>query len=206
PPGRDGAAWTGARTPQRVVLAVGNAVPGKGLPEAIRAFITARLPGARLVVAGDLGRNPHERGLVEDAAAGAGGAVELAGVLSPDALAERYGSARVLLTASRYEGWPISVGEAMASGVPVVGYDVPGMRELIRHGGEGLLVPPGDIPALADELRRVWRDADLAAQLGNAARRKATQWPTWAETASRAVGLIHRAAIGATADQLSRSR
>ena len=206
PPGRDGAAWTGAHDPQRLVLAVGNAVPGKGLPEAIRTFAAARLPGARMVVAGDLERNPHERALVEEAAAGANGAVELAGVLTSEQLAERYGAARVLLTASRYEGWPIAVGEAMASGVPVVGYNVPGMRELVRHEGEGLLAPPGDIPALADSLRRVWRDAELAARLGDAARRKATQWSTWAETVSRATLLIQRAAIGATADQLSEAR
>jgi glycosyltransferase involved in cell wall biosynthesis len=189
-----------------LVLTVGSALPGKGLPEAIRAFVTARLPGAKMVVAGDLERNPHERALVEEAASGAEGAVELVGVLSPEELAERYGSARVLLTASRYEGWPIAVAEAMASGVPVVGYDVPGMRELIRHGGEGLLAPPGDLPALADELRRVWRDAELAARLGDAARRKATQWATWAETTSRATLLIQRAAIGATVDQLTEAR
>jgi glycosyltransferase involved in cell wall biosynthesis len=206
PPGRDGAAWTGAPDPQRHVLLVGNALPGKGLPDAIRAFTMARLPGARLIVAGDLRRDEDERALVDAAAGEAGGSVELAGIFSPDALAQRYGTARMLLLASRYEGWPIAVAEAMASGVPVVGYDIAGTRELIRSGGEGLLVPPGDIPALTDSIRQVWRDGDLAARLGEAARRKALQWPTWAETAARATLLIERAAMGVSADQLTRAR
>jgi glycosyltransferase involved in cell wall biosynthesis len=206
PPGRDGAAWTGAPNPQREVLVVGNALPGKGLPDAIQAFAMARLPGARLVIAGDLHRDRQEGAVVAQVAAEAEGSVELAGIFSPDALAERYGRARVLLTASRYEGWPIAVGEAMASGVPVVGYDIPGHREMIRSGGEGILTPPGDVPALADSLRRVWRDGDLAVRLGQAGRRKAMQWPTWAETVSRATLLIERAAMGVAADHLTEAR
>ena len=206
PPGRDGAVWTGAPDPQRDVLVVGNAERGKGIPDAIRAFGAARLPGARLVIAGDMDRDPGERAVIEQAAEAVEGSVELAGVLPPDALAQRYGRARAFLTGSRYEGWPVAVTEAMASGVPVVGYDIAGMRELIRSGGEGFLVQPGDVPALADSLRRVWRDAGLATQLAEAARRKAITWPTWAETASRATVLIERAAAGVTTDQLSGAR
>jgi glycosyltransferase involved in cell wall biosynthesis len=205
-PGRDRAAWTGAPDPQRTVLTVGNAVPGKGLAETISAFSIARLPGARLVVAGDLDRDAGERAVVEQAASAAEGSVELTGILEGEDLAERYGTARAFVTSSRYEGWPIAVAEAMSSGLPVVAYDVPGMRELIRHNGEGFLAPPGDVPALADSLRRVWRDGDLAARIGEAARRKATRWPTWAETASRATVLIERAAIGASVDQLTGTR
>ena len=203
-PGRDRGAWTGAPDPQRTVLTVGSS--GTGVPDAIRAFMAARLPGSRLVVAGAFDRDRAERATIQETAEGAGGSVELVGKLQPQELADRFGTARAFLDASRHEGWPVAVAEALSSGVPVIGYDVAGMRELIRHGGEGFLVAPGDVPALADSLRRVWRDGNLAAQLGEAGRRKAMQWPTWAETASRAAVLIERAAIGATVDQLSETR
>src|SRR5204862_1480161 len=50
------------------------------------------------------------------------------------------------------EGIPRAVLEAMASGLPVVATDVPGTREAVRHRETGLLVPPGDVQALADAL------------------------------------------------------
>jgi glycosyltransferase involved in cell wall biosynthesis len=56
--------------------------------------------------------------------------------------------------------------EALAHGVPIVGFDVGAVREYLEDGRTGLLVPPGDVPALAAAIDRLLNDAALAAELG----------------------------------------
>ncbi|EIZ82817.1 group 1 glycosyl transferase [Methylobacterium sp. GXF4] len=68
------------------------------------------------------------------------------------------------------EGLPRSLLEAAACGRALVTTDVPGCRSLVRDGIEGLLVPPGDAPALADALVRLSGEPALVAGLGAAAR------------------------------------
>jgi glycosyltransferase involved in cell wall biosynthesis len=58
--------------------------------------------------------------------------------------------------------------EALAAGLPVVASDHGGVTEVVRDGGTGLLVAPGDPAALADALRRLAVDAGLAGRLGGA--------------------------------------
>jgi len=71
---------------------------------------------------------------------------------------------------SRSEGLPLTVLEAMATGLPVVATDVGGVSEAVRDGETGLLVPPGEIRALADALRRVASDAAFRRRAGGSAR------------------------------------
>jgi len=61
----------------------------------------------------------------------------------------------VVLPSEWDENAPLTVLQARAAGVPLVASDVPGVREVLEHGVHGLLVPPGDPPALADALRQV---------------------------------------------------
>jgi glycosyltransferase involved in cell wall biosynthesis len=68
------------------------------------------------------------------------------------------------------EGLPLTVLEAMASGLPVVATTVGGTPEAITDGESGLLAPPGDAGALAVALRRVLDDEALRGRLGAAAR------------------------------------
>jgi glycosyltransferase involved in cell wall biosynthesis len=75
-----------------------------------------------------------------------------------------------LWLASSYEGMPNAVMEAMACGVPVVGSDIAGTRDLVVHGETGYLMPVGDRAAMARHTNRLLDDANLAARLGNAAR------------------------------------
>jgi glycosyltransferase involved in cell wall biosynthesis len=66
----------------------------------------------------------------------------------------------------------MAVLEAMAHGVCVVASDVGGIPELVTDGRSGLLVPPDDVDALADVMRRVLTDRDLRERLGAAARQR----------------------------------
>lgn len=70
------------------------------------------------------------------------------------------------------EGIPVALMEAMASGRPVVSSRQSGIPELVGHGTEGLLCPPGDAAALADALEALARDPALRRRLGKAGRRK----------------------------------
>lgn len=70
---------------------------------------------------------------------------------------------------SLYEGHPKALIEAMACGLPVVAMDVPGVRNLVRHGETGWLCPP-DSASLCEGVRTVLGDAALADRLGRAAR------------------------------------
>ena len=79
----------------------------------------------------------------------------------------------MLVVPSFTEGAPLVVLEAMAAGVPVVASAVGGIPDQVRHGREGLLVPPGDPAALGDALLGLLRDPPRARRLGEAGRRRA---------------------------------
>lgn len=81
--------------------------------------------------------------------------------------------ADVFLLASRSEGLPLSVIEAMAAGLPIVASDVGGLKELVRDGETGVLVPPGDPVALAEALRPLLANRELRRRLGRAGRARA---------------------------------
>jgi len=73
------------------------------------------------------------------------------------------------------EGLPKSALEAMAAGKPLVATDIAGLREAVVHETTGLLVPPGNPPALAAALQRLIADPKLRARMGAAARERAEQ-------------------------------
>lgn len=75
-------------------------------------------------------------------------------------------AADLLVLPSLYEGLPNVVLEAMRFAKPVVATAAPGTTEVVADGRTGLLVPPGDPPALARAMRTVLRDPDLARRLG----------------------------------------
>ena len=92
-------------------------------------------------------------------------------------MASVYQGASILVLSSRYEGLPMVLLEAETFGVPCVSFACKcGPKDVIRDGENGLLVPEGDIPALAEALLKVIQDPDLLVRMGAAAYKDAARW------------------------------
>lgn len=92
-----------------------------------------------------------------------------------DDMAGLLGSVDVMVLPSYREGLPRTLVEAAACGLPLITTDVPGCREVVSDGVDGLLVPMGDSEALAHAIRRLQDDPGFACRLGDAARLKARE-------------------------------
>jgi glycosyltransferase involved in cell wall biosynthesis len=162
-----------AQRPERepVVVLPGRMLRDKGVLEYVEAgrLLAERGVGVTLALVGDTDPGnpaaiPRDR-LEEWAAAGH---VEWWG-WQPD-MAAAYARADIVCLPSYREGLPTTLVEAGACGLPVVATDVPGCREVVRHGETGLLVPPRDPVALADAIARLARDHALRQRMGAAGR------------------------------------
>lgn len=103
----------------------------------------------------------------------AGFGESLVGPLGAAAVRSRLAASDVFVLPSHWEGQPIAILEAMASGLAVVATTVGAVPDVIRDGREGLLVEPHDCDGLAAALRKVITDGDLRRRLGEAARARA---------------------------------
>jgi glycosyltransferase involved in cell wall biosynthesis len=196
PPGRDVAASPGTppgdlrRGRRAALLSVGNWVARKGLLDLLEAV--SRLPdqAVTLHLVGDPDAEPAYAARVRArlAAPDLAGRVLVHGPLPVTQVAAFYAAADVFALASSREPYGTVYGEAMAAGLPVVGYAAGNLPHLARDGEEGLVVPPGDVAALTAALRRMVDDEALRARLGDAAARKASTFPTWEATAAELFG------------------
>ena len=78
-----------------------------------------------------------------------------------------------MLVAPSPEGSPVTLLEAMAAGLPIVAIDAAANRSVLTDGQEGLLVAADDLAALTNAMARIFKEPDLAARLGHAARARA---------------------------------
>lgn len=87
-------------------------------------------------------------------------------------IGEEYARSSLAVMSSNYEGFPMVMIEAMAGGLPVVSFDFKcGPKDIIEHGVNGMLVPNGDIPGLAQALMQVMGDGAYRKSLSDNARR-----------------------------------
>jgi glycosyltransferase involved in cell wall biosynthesis len=154
----------GTRAAVPTVLALGRVEPYKRVELIVDAVAT--LPGVRLIVAGAGTGLDGVRARV--AARGIGDRVEVRGFVDEDEKVRLLQTAHVVVSASEKEGWGLTMLEAGACATPVVAADVPGLRDAVRDGETGLLVPSGDVAALAAAVDRVLRDATLRERLAAA--------------------------------------
>jgi glycosyltransferase involved in cell wall biosynthesis len=99
-------------------------------------------------------------------------------------------AADLFVLPSRFEGLPMSVIEAMLTGLPVVACDVRGPAEQVVDGATGLLVPVGDATALAAALRQLAADAELRTRMGAAGRVRALERYDEAKVLARTLELL----------------
>jgi glycosyltransferase involved in cell wall biosynthesis/SAM-dependent methyltransferase len=159
------------------LLFVGQLTPRKGYDVAIAALprIVERYPTATLLVVS--GINTADREALERQAAdlGVAGHVRFLGRLEDPALVRLFRACDVYLTPTRYEGFGLTILEAMACGAPVVASDVPAANEVVRHEENGLLVPSGDVGAFAAATARLLEDPALRERLRAGGRRTALE-------------------------------
>ncbi|RSN52518.1 glycosyltransferase family 4 protein [Actinomadura sp. WAC 06369] len=156
--------------------------------------LAERRPGLRLHVVGD---GPEAPALAAGIAArGLAGVVVPHGYVAEEAKAALVARADLHLSTSRGEGWGLSVIEAAALGVPTVAADVDGLRDAVRDGVTGWLVPPGgDFPDIVERALKELDDPDRRAEVAAACRARAAGFG-WDRTTARLAALVERALVG----------
>jgi glycosyltransferase involved in cell wall biosynthesis len=173
------------------VLVVGTLEARKGHDVLLRAVACRRGDEFRVVFAGaDPGRSSEIWALARQL--GVADRLILLGRVSDSTLAGLYRDALMLCLPSLAEGFGLPVVEAMAAGLPVVASDLPAIREVTS--GNAVLVPPGDVEALADAVTRLIADRDLRNRLAELGPPRAHSF-SW-EAAAGATVNAYRAALG----------
>ncbi|MGB9184344.1 MAG: glycosyltransferase family 4 protein [Solirubrobacteraceae bacterium] len=190
-----------------VVVFVARLVRSKGLTDAIEAVALTRrdVPDARLIVVG----SGPERAAGERRAAALGitDAVQWTGFVSETEKRRVMASARAFLAPSYEEGWGIAVAEALASGLPVIGYRLPILDEIFGDAYRGVQL--GSVEALAAATRHLLQD-DAAALRASAAGQAAVARYDLGQIARHELGIIMTAGASAAganfADSTVRAR
>jgi glycosyltransferase involved in cell wall biosynthesis len=167
------------------VLSIGNWLPRKGILDLVEAL--SRLPEGlvTLHLAGDdladvrYAKKVHARLGQADLWSRA----VVHGPLSREEIASLYAAADVFALASYREPYGTVYGEAMAAGLPVVGWRAGNLPYLAEHERQGMLVAPGDVTGLTAALRRLAEEPDLRRRMGQAGKERAVSRPTWNEVA-----------------------
>jgi D-inositol-3-phosphate glycosyltransferase len=192
--------------PERpVVLHLGRLVPRKGIATIIRAMAVLRREHAcdpLLVVVGgnddgpDPARTPEIARLQQIAEQErVAASVRFTGRRARHLLAQYYAAADVFVTTPWYEPFGITVVEAMAAGLPVIGSRVGGIQYTVQDGVTGFLVPPRDPTALARRLGQLLASPSLCRMFGRRGRRRAYQHFTWNRIARQLDALYVRTTV-----------
>ena len=175
------------------IVYVGRLAPIKGLDTLLAALarLRAQQTAAKLLIVGgdtDESLDGREAGLRQRVrAAQLDGCVQFLGPQPQEVLRSCYVAADVTVLPSYYESFGLVALEAMACGSPVIASRVGGLTTTVRDGVTGLLVPDGDVAALAACLRELLGDPDRRARMGREGVRWAARhrWPCVAEAVCR---------------------
>lgn len=164
----------GIRDTETLLLSVGRLADEKGYENLINCYESLRdqFDGLRLMI---VGTGPREefirseyKSLIES------GKLILPGYL--DDVHPAYSAADIYVHPSLYEGFGLSVVEAMAAGIPIVASNVGGIPEIARNRKEALLVEPGQTENLKTAIQEVLSDPDLRQRLVEAGQSRAEQF------------------------------
>lgn len=176
--------------PPNFLLTAGHLIHRKGIDVVISSLQEAKRRGVllHLVVAGD---GPERENLQRQAQdQGVSDQVRFLGNQSQRQVLALMKSCLVFVLASRAEGMPLVIAEAMACGKAVVATDVDGVPEIVQDGVTGVLVPPEDPMALASGLMKVHADDVLRSSLAGRGKEWACREYNWEVIANRYVGCI----------------
>jgi 1,4-alpha-glucan branching enzyme len=150
-----------------VLAFLGRLVPEKGVQVLLTALphLLARYPALTLVIAGEGPQRPE----LEALAAPFGERVRFAGFLAGEAKAALLARADLTVMPSLYEPFGLVALEAMMAGTPLLASAVGGLADIVTHGADGELVPPGDADALAERTLAMLGDAAYRSKLAAAA-------------------------------------
>ncbi len=195
PPGLDldhfGVAPEGAAR-EPLVVYVGRLKRYKQVDIVLRAFakVHSRVPRARMVLLGK--GDDRERLEAIAGKIGIGEFVDFRGFVSEEEKIDWMRRARVVVYPSPKEGWGISTTEAAACGTPVVASDSAGLRDAVRNGVTGFLVPHADVDAWAKPIQRLLEDDATFEQLSRGGLEWAQEFD-WEARATQMRLIIERA-------------
>jgi phosphatidylinositol alpha-mannosyltransferase len=179
----------------RRILFVNRLDPRKGFRVMVDAFrlLAAERSDVVLVVAGDGAERPALSELPGEARS----RVVMLGNVEHDRLPPYHAASEIFCAPSTgRESFGIVLVEAMAAGLPVIASDIPGYREVVRDGLDGLLVPPRDPGAVARAISELLDDPDTAKRFGEAGRSRAQRY-SWDKVAAE-IEEIYREAAAAS--------
>jgi glycosyltransferase involved in cell wall biosynthesis len=174
------------------VLSVANWYPNKGVLDLLDAFATLPDDVATLHLAGrdDVDAAHTERVHARLAMSDLDGRVLVHGAVDVTTVAGLYAGADVFALATYVEGYATVFAEALAAGLPVVGWRRPFVEHLVRDGVEGRLADTGDVTSLARALADVIGDEE--GRFAEAAVRRGRTLPTWRDAAARFFAELRR--------------
>jgi glycosyltransferase involved in cell wall biosynthesis len=167
------------------ILFLGRLAPKKRVSDLIRAFaqVEAEFPETDLIV---VGTGPREEELAElTADLNVSDRVSFEGRVPDEAVTSHYATAGVFVLPSVWEGHPLTLLEAWASGAPVIATSVEGIKEFVDHRETGYLVPPESPDELAEGLRFVLDNPKEADEWGQKARKLVEEEYSWEGVAER---------------------
>jgi glycosyltransferase involved in cell wall biosynthesis len=163
--------------PPRAVY-VGTLSRRKGMHDLVSALELLRDRGIEIpvdVIGGGHEVGEREAGELRDRIRASGLPIELRGSQPPEEVARALRAAQLFVLPSHWEGQPIAILEAMASGLPVVVTAVGANPDVVRDGLDGVVVPGHDPEALAEALASLVADPALRARMGACARARAEE-------------------------------
>ena len=184
----------GCREGETVILAVGNLERNKNHRMLLEALVRLQDDGLsvpwRLIIAAGRGGDEHHYLLEYVRAQGLDDRVHIA--LGRDDITDLQALADVFVMPSLWEGLPMALLEAMVAGKAIVASETAGIPEAIVNGRDGLLVPPGNLDALAEGLRTLLTDPRRRRELAAAASARAHREFTVQVMADRYLAMYRR--------------
>ena len=165
----------GSKNPRPTILWVGRIKKYKNLDHLLRAYqiIKRRIPESQLVIIGTGDQEDAMKRLAKNLKLRD---VHFLGRASEEEKIKWMREAWLIVSTSSIEGWGITILEAAACKTPAVAYNVPGLRDSVKHMETGLLVEPGNIEKLAKAITWLIADEILRGKLGKRAHRYAQQF------------------------------